>query len=162
VTTSAAGAQPAHATVAAASVAAPAPPSAARTPAAAPIGTVTLVAAGREHTHTVQRGDTLSEIAEQWLGDAHRWPEIFALHGDTARAVRQGPYGVSLPGGSWVDLGLAGAIAAAVALVWAHRRRRYTRRPPSATLRTADPALAAMPPVVTQVRRGLRHAADDI
>jgi two-component SAPR family response regulator/LysM repeat protein len=34
-------------------------------------------------THTVQRGDTLSKIAEQWLGDANRWPEIFALNRGT-------------------------------------------------------------------------------
>ncbi|MBM0256010.1 LysM peptidoglycan-binding domain-containing protein [Micromonospora sp. 4G55] len=38
---------------------------------------------------------------------------------DTARP------GISLPSGSWVDLGLALAIAAAVTLVWAHRRHRY-------------------------------------
>ncbi|MFV2102094.1 BTAD domain-containing putative transcriptional regulator [Micromonospora sp. LOL_024] len=46
-------------------------------------GDVTLVANGREYTHTVKRGDTLSKIAEQWLGDANRWPEIFALNRGT-------------------------------------------------------------------------------
>jgi DNA-binding SARP family transcriptional activator len=67
--------------------------------------------------------------------------------------------GVALPGGSWIDLGLALAIVAAVALVWAQRRRRYTRRPPSADLRLDDPDLAPMPPVITQLRRRLRHPA---
>ncbi|HEX8630864.1 MAG TPA: BTAD domain-containing putative transcriptional regulator, partial [Catenuloplanes sp.] len=234
--------------------------------------------------HTVQRGDSLSEIAEQWLGDANRWPEIFALNrgthfadtggtltnphliypgwtldlpddatppgghhteppqpegenpaepapGGTATpapsatttptspapatpgspapttpapastapprhdgvigpvptgpatstpssgpssatataspaasspsADRGGPRGVSLLSGSWVDLGLAAAIAAAVALVWAHRRRRYTHRPPSLNPRLDDPDLAPMPSVVAQVRRGLRRPAPE-
>ncbi|MCG5446213.1 LysM peptidoglycan-binding domain-containing protein [Micromonospora sp. NIE79] len=34
-------------------------------------------------THTVQRGDTLSEIAEEALGDDKRWREIFALNRGT-------------------------------------------------------------------------------
>ncbi|MBM0225524.1 LysM peptidoglycan-binding domain-containing protein, partial [Micromonospora sp. ATA51] len=41
------------------------------------------VTADREDTYTVQRGDTLSGIAEQCLGDARRWPEIFALNRGT-------------------------------------------------------------------------------
>ncbi|MCW6004283.1 LysM peptidoglycan-binding domain-containing protein [Micromonospora sp. CPCC 205371] len=64
--------------------------------------------------------------------------------------------GLSLPGGSWMDLGLAAAITAAAALVWRLRRRRYTPRPPSAHASLDDPDLAPMPDVVTQVRRGLR------
>ncbi|WP_053065488.1 BTAD domain-containing putative transcriptional regulator, partial [Micromonospora sp. RV43] len=66
--------------------------------------------------------------------------------------------GVSLGTGSWLDAGLVAAILAAVALVWAHRRRRYTRRPVSADLRLDDPDVAPMPPVVNQIRRRLRHA----
>ncbi|MFC0030120.1 BTAD domain-containing putative transcriptional regulator [Micromonospora chaiyaphumensis] len=64
---------------------------------------------------------------------------------------------MSLPTGSWVDLGLAGAIVAAVALVWAHRRRRYVPRTPSTRPRLDD-TLTPMPPVVAQIRRGLRRA----
>ena len=48
-----------------------------------PLGRLTLVAAGREYTYTVQRGDSLSEIASQCLGDANRWPEIYALNRGT-------------------------------------------------------------------------------
>ncbi|MFE9959232.1 BTAD domain-containing putative transcriptional regulator [Micromonospora sp. NPDC005299] len=65
---------------------------------------------------------------------------------------------MSLPTGSWVDLGLAGAIVAAAALVWAHRRRRYVPRTPSTRPRLNDTTLTPMPPVVAQIRRGLRRA----
>lgn len=34
------------------------------------------------HVYVVQRGDTLSAIAEAELGQAHRWPEIFDINGD--------------------------------------------------------------------------------
>jgi DNA-binding SARP family transcriptional activator len=274
-------------------------------PAARPVeqlGQLTLVAAGTEYTYTVKRDDTLSEIAEECLGDANRWPEIYALNRgthftkvggtltnphliypgwtlnlpddatpptatkppaaekpappvtppsasappvsstapvsppaaspstspatpapsattsagsddgvvgplptDTRSAsatpsatapattpppatptgtVTPGPSptsnattpngsapadrpdgdrvpGVSLLSGSWLDLGLAAAIAAAVALVWAHRRRRYTPRPLAATPRTDDLDLTPMPPTVVQVSRGLRRPAPD-
>ncbi|MET8358844.1 LysM peptidoglycan-binding domain-containing protein [Micromonospora sp. NPDC005171] len=38
---------------------------------------------GTPPTHTVRRGDTLSEIADQALGDDKRWREIFALNRGT-------------------------------------------------------------------------------
>ena len=79
--------------------------------------------------------------------------------GDSTGERGAAAHGIWLPGGSWIDLGLASAIVAAAALVWAHRRRRYTRRPPSADLRLDDPDLAPMPPVITQLRRRLRHPA---
>jgi hypothetical protein len=75
------------------------------------------------------------------------------------RSPRVHPPGISLPGGSWVDLGLAAAIAAVAARVWIQRRRRYTPRPPTADLRLDDPDLAPMPPVVSTLRRWLRRAA---
>ncbi|MFG1888110.1 BTAD domain-containing putative transcriptional regulator [Micromonospora sp. NPDC049051] len=67
--------------------------------------------------------------------------------------------GVSLPSGSWVDVSLALAIAAAVALVWAHRQRRHMPRKPFTTPRLDDPDLAPMPRAVGQIRRALRRAA---
>ncbi|SIM48347.1 LysM domain-containing protein [Micromonospora cremea] len=225
---------------------------------------LTRVATGQGDIYIVKRGDTLSEIAERCLGDARRWPDIFALNrgarfpavGGTLRnpnliypgwtlnlPAHTSPHGpprdagppkpptdqpdaeasqpslnrptpapgssapapvtpntpastttaappsggapepaptatgsaanadagdvpthdrdargVSLPSGSWVDIGLALAIAGAVALVWAHRQRRYIPRPPTATTRTTDdPDLAPMPPVISQIRRGLRR-----
>ncbi|MGC4808733.1 BTAD domain-containing putative transcriptional regulator [Micromonospora sp. DT233] len=207
-------------------------------------------------TYTVRRGDSLSRIAARTVGDADRWPEIYALNrgtdfprggtlrdpnlifpgwvldlptdaatppakprpptdtapsdddeqgkraapksptptsspdpatahpssrvvppsttavpdtsaGETARGGTTGPdrpdelasRGIRLPGGSWVALGLACAIAAAVALVWAHRHRRYVPRTPSARPRVDDSTLAPMPRLVGHIRRGLRRPA---
>jgi hypothetical protein len=81
-----------------------------------------------------------------------------ATHPPSSRSPRANPPGIWLPGGSWVDLGLAAAIAAAAALVWIQRRRRYKPRPPSPELRLDDPDLAPLPPVVTEIRCGLRRA----
>ncbi|MFF0172925.1 BTAD domain-containing putative transcriptional regulator [Micromonospora profundi] len=61
--------------------------------------------------------------------------------------------GVTLDTGSWLDAGLVTAILAAVALIWAHRRHRYTPRPVSADPRLDDPDLAPMPAVIHQIRR---------
>ena len=270
----------------------------AEAPARAAAGQITLVVNGHPYTVTVHKGDTLSGIAQEWLGDANRWPEIFALnrgrHFDTvggtftsphliypdwvldlpddatpppgaaatnppasagtsdqtqhpgpgpggtaspapsssatarpsanptpsspatppstkaapatassatavpgddgitgpvptpgattpqgqhpggsspagsqsapaserARSARPAPPGVELPGGGWVDLGLAAAIAAAAVLVWIQRRRRYTPRPPEPQPRLDDPDLAPLPLVVARVRRGIRQITE--
>lgn len=242
-------------------------------------GHVTLVSSGQTYTCEVRRGDTLSKIAQQWLGDAARWPEIFALNRgthfrdvggtltnpnliypgwtlelpddatppadapppadpeatapgqpapataspapnqptqtgdsqssspfpDSTTQVRDGDDGVVKPGpppaataapsdpspdsgttaaipgmpseeqdftprprpspgvslstGSWLDLGLVAALLGAVTLVWAHRRRRYTPRPPAAEMRLDDATVEPMPKVVSRIRRGLRRSA---
>ncbi|WP_327007589.1 LysM peptidoglycan-binding domain-containing protein [Dactylosporangium sp. NBC_01737] len=70
----------------------------------------------------------------------------------TGQTDRQEP-GFQLFSGSWVDAGLAAAIIAAAALVWAHRRRRYTPATPSAVARSHDTDIAAMPAVVRMLRR---------
>jgi DNA-binding SARP family transcriptional activator/nucleoid-associated protein YgaU len=92
-------------------------------------------------------------------GSAAGSPTPTATHSPSSRSPRANPPGIALPGGSWVDLGLAAAIAAAASLVWIHRRRRYRPRPPSPQLRLDDPDLAPLPPVVTDIRLGLRRTA---
>ncbi|TQJ23770.1 LysM domain-containing protein [Micromonospora sp. A202] len=204
-----------------------------------------------KHNYTVRRGDTLSRIAQDRLGDADRWPEIFTANRGTrfphtggtlrdpdliypgwtlrlpptAEAPRPSPRptptptpttpdpsgspssptgtdtddglvesapaptsapadqgstsgpaatpttgtadegtaptprpqpGVSLGTGSWLDMGLAAAVLAAVALVWAHRRRRYIPQQPTARPRLDDPSAEPMPAVITRIRRDLR------
>jgi DNA-binding SARP family transcriptional activator/LysM repeat protein len=282
---------------------APPPPTRDAQPAAstageASIGRITLVSAGREYTYTVHRGDTLSDIARHYLGDTHRWPEIFALNRGThfphvggtltnpnlinpgwtlqlpddanpptqpapphtgtpngtpatpaqpphtglgpaptapaapaAPTVRPSspanshnstpqsappstasvspsdpsdgvvpaspattatatpasthptsshptnpasptgphrtsptaepdsgrPHGISLTSGSWLDIGLAAAIAAAVALVWMHRRHRYIPRPVTGDDHGDDPDLAPLPPPINQAMAALRR-----
>ncbi|MEU4217178.1 BTAD domain-containing putative transcriptional regulator [Actinoplanes sp. NPDC026623] len=252
---------------------------------AARTGPLTITTAGSQYTVIVQHGDTLWDLAQAWLADAHRWPEIYKLNTDRydehgrmrggdhierawrlvlpadatppadakprtfiapatprkpanppadtaptappaatsptpapsatsgstaarggsgvvgnqsgparpsttaavpsasaapsasstatsrepaspgpdaepARSGRSSPSGVSLTGDSWVDLGLALAIAAAATTVWRLRRRRYTPRPVSPELRLDDPDLIAMPPTVNEIRRRL-HADEE-
>src|SRR6266540_1978894 len=43
-------------------------------------GQVTLLVADQHYTYTVRRGDNLSHIAADWLGDPDRWPEIYHLN----------------------------------------------------------------------------------
>jgi DNA-binding SARP family transcriptional activator len=43
-------------------------------------GTLTLIVNGTSYIHPVHPGDTLWDIADAWLGDPHRWPEIYRLN----------------------------------------------------------------------------------
>ncbi|GAB3861748.1 hypothetical protein GCM10027610_104880 [Dactylosporangium cerinum] len=78
------------------------------------------------------------------------------------RTSRGGAPGVGLFTGSWVDAGLAGAIIAAAALVWAHRRRRYTPRTPSASTRPDDTDITDLPAVVRKLRRATATSTTDV
>ena len=68
--------------------------------------------------------------------------------------------GITVETGSWLDVGLAAAIAAAAALIWALRRRHYQPRPPSPA-RRGDADLTSLPAVVTRIRRSLRQQHND-
>jgi nucleoid-associated protein YgaU len=56
-------------------------------------------------SYTVQSGDTLSDIAEEQLGDANRWPEIFVLNRGTIRDPNRISPGqvLTLPGDTPMD-----------------------------------------------------------
>jgi len=45
-----------------------------------PVGSVTLLINGQEYTHTVAKGESLWRIADRYLGNPHRWPEIWELN----------------------------------------------------------------------------------
>jgi two-component SAPR family response regulator/nucleoid-associated protein YgaU len=45
-----------------------------------PVGTITVLINGQPHQHTVVKGESLWRIAETYLGDANRWPEIWDLN----------------------------------------------------------------------------------
>jgi len=55
------------------------PPVSVRTATASP-GRLTLLVSGQQHSYVVHRGDNLSRIARDWLGDPNRWPEIYHLN----------------------------------------------------------------------------------
>lgn len=41
---------------------------------------------GEKRTYTVKPGDTLSDIAQAEMGDANRWPELYAANKDAVGA----------------------------------------------------------------------------
>jgi len=45
-----------------------------------PVGTITVLINGRPHQHTVVKGESLWRIADTYLGDPNRWPEIWDLN----------------------------------------------------------------------------------
>jgi DNA-binding SARP family transcriptional activator len=45
-----------------------------------PTGHLTLLVGDATYTCAVRPGDTLWDIAREWLGDPHRWPEIYRLN----------------------------------------------------------------------------------
>ncbi|HET8659164.1 MAG TPA: LysM peptidoglycan-binding domain-containing protein [Micromonosporaceae bacterium] len=45
-----------------------------------PVGSVTVLIDGRPYEHKVVKGESLWRIADQYLGDPQRWPEIWELN----------------------------------------------------------------------------------
>ncbi|WP_231934680.1 LysM peptidoglycan-binding domain-containing protein [Micromonospora viridifaciens] len=74
-------------------------------------------------------------------------PDTSATQSPTAATDGQG---VQLSQSNWLPGSLAAAISAAAALVWAHRRRRYTGEPET------DPP-TQLPPPVLHLRRAVTH-----
>jgi DNA-binding SARP family transcriptional activator len=230
-------------------------------PTAAPVpsGQLMVLTAGQHYTYTVRHGDTLWHVAGTWLGDPHRWREVYQLnrdrydqhgrmrHGDhiepgwllvlpddatpppsatpvappttpnppgpvpasptpaappptgpgptpddggtaapaaptgpamgatpAASSARPAPAADNAPprsgehGGIGVDLGehgwlaapTAAGVAAAAALVWIHRRRRYRPRPPGPVRRT-DPDLTPLPSGIAALHRAHTDTASE-
>ncbi|WP_345074649.1 BTAD domain-containing putative transcriptional regulator [Phytohabitans flavus] len=69
--------------------------------------------------------------------------------------------GVTLPGGGWVGLPLAAALAAAGAMIWLRRRHRYRPQPVDAA-DTDDSDLRPLPPPVARLRRAVQERAPQL
>lgn len=139
---------------------APAPPTKPDSSAGAPTPTTTTTAGPT--APTIEPPPAGPEVTASAPGTARVTPRPGSASQPPTRnplPTRHGSPGIDVPGGSWVDIGLAAAIAATAALVWAHRHRRYTPRPPSTATHVEGPDMTPMPTVVMQIRRRLRAAA---
>lgn len=83
-------------------------------------------------------------------------PSPVASSPDDAPPAGVDEHGVRLPDGSWIPWTLAGAVVAAMAVVWLQRRRRYQPRPLDGTAADKRPADPPPPPVVRAVGRHWR------
>jgi DNA-binding SARP family transcriptional activator len=71
-------------------------------------------------------------------------------------SARPHALGVDLPGGGWVAPGLAAALTGVAALVWLHRRHRYTPGGLAGPV-LHDPDLKPLPVTIAVLRRGIRR-----
>jgi DNA-binding SARP family transcriptional activator len=101
-------------------------------PATTDVGTL-----GASLVHVVQRGDTLWDIAERYLGDGRRYPELY----EASRATAQ-PDGRHLTDPDQIDIGWAITIPGTPAAAETRAPENMTPPPPapSATVDAADPA----------------------
>jgi DNA-binding SARP family transcriptional activator len=118
------------------------PASATRAPAASS-GKVTFVIHNQRYHVIVRRGDTMSKIARQWLGDPNRWPEICRLnHHRHYPAVGGTLHDCDLIYPRW-DLKLPADAVPPTGAVPAHKP---TPKPPAVTP-PADPELPPKQPI---------------
>ena len=103
--------------------------------------------AGQMETYTVRKGDTLSGVAEQRLGDARRYPEIF----EVSREITQ-PGGAHLNDPDVIDIGWTLAIPARRAQAAPETAPSTTAKPPGTDTgplpppsRTTDPRPTSRP-----------------
>ncbi|MCP2323620.1 DNA-binding SARP family transcriptional activator [Hamadaea flava] len=108
-------------------------------------GKVTFVVKGQRYHVTVRRGDTMSTIARQWLGNADRWPEICRLNKHRHFAAGGTLRDCDLIYPRW-DLKLPADAVPPTGAIPAHKP---TPNPPTTTPPATDPELPPRQPPVT-------------